>query len=90
MKAFVMITCQQGKEDRLLDDLKKIESVKFVHRTFGAYDMIAQIEGDSMEDIQKTLNERVRKLEPIHSTLTLPENKNKEIPESTVASASHA
>lgn len=90
MKAFVMITCIQGKEDQLLEDLETIEGVKFVHRTFGAYDMIAQIEGKSMEEIQKILNERVRKLEPIKSTLTLPENKNKEIPQSSMASITQA
>lgn len=90
MKAFVMITCQQGREDQLLDELKRIEGVKFVHRTFGAYDMIAQIEDDSMEEIQRILNERVRKLESIKSTLTLPENKNKEIPKQSMASITHA
>jgi len=42
--AYVLINCDLGSEDAVIEDLKHIDSVKEVRGTFGAYDIIAKVE----------------------------------------------
>ena len=42
--AYVLINCDLGSEDAILDSLKHMNSVKEVHETFGAYDIIAKVQ----------------------------------------------
>jgi DNA-binding Lrp family transcriptional regulator len=69
--AFVLVNCDLGSEDAIIDDLKHIESVKEVHGTFGAYDIIAKIENPEREKLRETITWNIRKLEHVRSTLTL-------------------
>ena len=69
--AFVLVNCDLGSEEAIIDDLKHIESVKEVHGTFGAYDIIAKIENSEKEKLRETITWNIRKLEHVRSTLTL-------------------
>ncbi len=69
--AFVLVNCDLGSEEVIIDDLKHIESVKEVHGTFGAYDIIAKIENPEREKLRETITWNIRKLEHVRSTLTL-------------------
>ena len=69
--AYVLISCELGSEERIIDSLKQIESVKEVHGTFGAYDIIAKIENSNTDKLRETITWNIRKLENVRSTLTL-------------------
>lgn len=69
--AYVLVNCDLGSEDNIIEDLKHIESVKEVHGTFGAYDIIAKIENPDREKLRETIIWNIRKLEHVRSTLTL-------------------
>ncbi len=69
--AFVLVNCDLGSEEGIIDDLKHIESVKEVHGTFGAYDIIAKIESPEREKLRETITWNIRKLEHVRSTLSL-------------------
>ncbi len=69
--AFVLVNCDLVSEEAIIDDLKHIESVKEVHGTFGAYDIIAKIENPEREKLRETITWNIRKLEHVRSTLTL-------------------
>jgi len=45
--------------------------MKEVHGTFGAYDILAKIESDTVEKLRETITWKIRKIEKIRSTLTL-------------------
>ena len=70
-QAFVLINCELGSEESVISQLKSIEGVIEVHGTFGAYDVIAKIESDSIEALRETITWKIRKIEKIRSTLTL-------------------
>ena len=55
----------------IIESLNHLESVKEVHGTFGAYDMIAKIENQDRDRLRETIIWNVRKLEHVRSTLTL-------------------
>lgn len=42
--AYVLVSCDHGSEEAVIEDLKHIESVREVNGTFGAYDIVAKIE----------------------------------------------
>ena len=69
--AYVLVNCDLGSEDAIIEDLKHIESVCEVHGTFGAYDIIAKIENPDREKLRETIIWNIRKLEHVRSTLTL-------------------
>ena len=69
--AYVLVNCYLGSEDAIIEDLKHIESVREVHGTFGAYDIIAKVENSDREKLRETIIWNIRKLEHVRSTLTL-------------------
>ena len=69
--AYVLINCELGKEETIIDSLKHMESVKEVHGTFGAYDIIAKIENSDRDKLRETITWNIRKLQHVRSILTL-------------------
>ena len=69
--AYVLINCDLGKEEIILDSLRHMESVKEVHETFGAYDIIAKIENSDRDKLRETITWNIRRLQNVRSTLTL-------------------
>ena len=70
-KGFVLLNCDLGAEEFILDELKKIPNVSQAYVTFGAYDVIAEINADSREDFDETVAIKIRGLTRIVSTMTL-------------------
>ncbi|MCA9812204.1 MAG: Lrp/AsnC family transcriptional regulator [Nitrosarchaeum sp.] len=73
--AYVLINCELGQEQGIIDSLKHIDSVKEVHGTFGAYDVVARIENTEKEKIRETITWGIRKMENVRSILTLMDAK---------------
>ena len=69
--AYVLITCELGSEENVIDDLKHIESVKEVQGTFGAYDIFAKLESGEKETLRNNAMWNIRNIKKIRSTLTL-------------------
>ena len=70
-KGFVLLNCDLGAEELILEELKKIPNVSQAYVTFGAYDVIAEINADSREDFDETVAMKIRRLTRIVSTMTL-------------------
>ena len=69
--AFVLVNCDLGSEEDVIEELKHIESVKEVCGTFGAYDMVAKIENSDREKVRDTITWNIRKIPHVRSTLSL-------------------
>lgn len=69
--AYVLITCEMGKEETIIENLRHLGFVKEVHGTFGAYDIIAKVEHPEKEKLREIIIWSIRKIEHIRSTLTL-------------------
>ncbi len=67
----MLINCDIGSEEDVISHIKTIDGVKEVHGTFGAYDIIAEIESDNKKTLRDTVARKIRKIERIRSTLTL-------------------
>ena len=72
-KAYVLINCELGSEDKIINDIRKIEYVKDAVGTFGAYDIVAKIEAETSEQLREAVTWKIRKMDKVRSTLTLME-----------------
>ena len=72
-KAYVLINCDLGSEDKVISDLRKLEHIKDAVGTFGAYDIVAKIEAETSEQLRETVTWKIRKMDKVRSTLTLME-----------------
>ena len=69
--AYVLINCELGSEESIIQQLKNIDSVIEVHGTFGAYDILVKVESSAVETLRKIITWKIRKIDQIRSTLTL-------------------
>jgi DNA-binding Lrp family transcriptional regulator len=69
--AYVLITCDLGHEEEIIENLKHIDAVKEIHGTFGAYDIIAKVEHTQKEKLREVIIWNIRKIEHVRSTLSL-------------------
>ncbi len=68
--AYVLITCELGYEDQIVNDLGKLAGVDAT-RLAGAYDIIAKVNAESTESLTKIIGLDIKNLSRIQLTLTL-------------------
>ena len=69
--AYVLINCELGSEESIIQQLKRIDDVVEVHGTFGAYDILTKIESPTIEALREIITRNIRKIDQVRSTLTL-------------------
>ncbi|HXW03184.1 MAG TPA: Lrp/AsnC ligand binding domain-containing protein [Nitrosarchaeum sp.] len=68
---YILLNCDLGAEEYIVEELKHIPEVKNAYLTFGAYDVIAEVHANTQEDFEKTVSSKIRKLARVVSTMTL-------------------
>jgi len=69
--AYILINCELGSEESIIQELKNLDGIIEVHGTFGAYDILAKIESPTVDVLRETITWKIRKIDQIRSTLTL-------------------
>lgn len=69
--AFVCINTNFGSDDWVVNSLKKVDAIKEVYKVYGIYDVIARIEGNSMEEVKDAISSKLRRIDDIKSTITM-------------------
>ena len=70
IKGFILLNCDLGAEEYIVDELKQMQEVSNAYLTFGAYDVIAEIQAENQEEFAKVIA-TIRKLSRVVSTMTL-------------------
>ena len=68
---FVLLNCDLGAEEYILDELTQVPQIKNAYVTFGAYDIIAEIHAETQESFEETVSSKIRQLTRVVSTMTL-------------------
>jgi len=68
--AFVLLNSEIGFERDVLEVLKDIPGVREAFMVYGVYDIIIQVEADTIEDLKELIRE-IRQMEKVRSTLTM-------------------
>ncbi len=69
-KGFILLNCDLGAEEYIVDDLKQMQNISNAYLTFGAYDVIAEIQTKNQDEFEKLIA-TIRKLSRVVSTMTL-------------------
>ncbi|HLC24281.1 MAG TPA: Lrp/AsnC ligand binding domain-containing protein [Nitrosopumilaceae archaeon] len=69
--AYVLINCDMGSEESVINDIKSIPGAKSVNGVFGAYDIIVEVQTPTIDNLRETITMKIRKLEGVRTTLTL-------------------
>jgi DNA-binding Lrp family transcriptional regulator len=67
---FVLLNCDLGAEEYIVDELKQMSNVGNAYLTFGAYDVIVEVHTENQDEFEKAVS-AIRKLSRVVSTMTL-------------------
>jgi len=70
-KGYILLNCDLGAEEYIVEELRRIGGVKVAHLTFGAYDVLAEVHAENGDEFERIVSSRVRKLSRVVSTMTL-------------------
>jgi DNA-binding Lrp family transcriptional regulator len=51
--------------------VKKIKEVKEAHSVYGVYDIMVEVEAESLNNLKDTVTSKIRRLNEVRSTLTM-------------------
>ena len=69
--AYVLINCELGSEEEVIEKIKKMDETKDVFETIGSTDIIAIMESDNLEKLRELISWNLQKIEKIRKTVTL-------------------
>ena len=67
---FILLNCDLGAEEYIIEELRQMPDVKNAHLTFGAYDVIVEINAKDQQEFDKAVA-GIRRLSRVESTMTL-------------------
>jgi len=68
---FVLLNCDLGSEEYILEELNNINGIDHAYITFGAYDVIAEIHAEDQLEFDEIVSMKIRRLARVVSTMTL-------------------
>lgn len=71
IKAYVLVVTDPGKTKHVHQEIQKIPHIVEMHEVMGPYDIVIEIEVQSLQDIPTILGERIRTIDGIQSTTSL-------------------
>ena len=71
MKAYVLINTELGQEAVVVEALSEVQGIAGVHSLYGIYDVIAQVEAESMDKVKEIVFNNIRRLDSVKTTITL-------------------
>jgi len=69
--AFVLIEVEVGCEGEVLEAVRGVEGVVEAYAVYGLYDIIAKVEGESVDKIKEIVAWHIRRLDKVRLTLTM-------------------
>ena len=69
-KAFVLIEVSVGKTKDVVNALQQLKGVKSVNMVTGPYDIIAVVEGESLNEIGELVTSKIHPISGISRTVT--------------------
>ena len=71
MKAYILLNTELGKEAEVIKALSGVNEIKAIFYLYGIYDVIIEVEADTMDKVKEVVFNHVRRLDNVKSTITL-------------------
>ena len=72
--AYVMLNCELGAEEGIIEQLRELEQVMDVFETIGTHDMMVKLQADNFEKIREIVSWNIQKLAKVPATLIKKDN----------------
>jgi len=71
ISAYVVARVQPGKDEEVLRETKKIPGVRQATPTYGVYDLHVEVSFDTMEELDRFIFDKIRRISGVKETVTL-------------------
>jgi DNA-binding Lrp family transcriptional regulator len=71
LKAYILLNTELGKEAEVTKALSGVNEIKAIFSLYGIYDVIIEVEADTMDKVKEVVFNHVRRLDNVKSTITL-------------------
>lgn len=69
--AYILIQCDLGAEENIINEIMNIPETKEVRGTYGIYDVFCKVESNSKDSLDNVITNKIRKIPKIRATITL-------------------
>jgi len=71
LKAYILLNTELEKESEVVKELKGIMEIKNIFIVYGIYDIIVEVEAETMDKVKEIVFNKIRRLNIVKSTITL-------------------
>ncbi len=71
IKAYVLVVTNPGETKNVVAAVSKVAGVKELHEVMGPYDIVIELEVESLSDVPPILSDKIRAVPGIESTTSL-------------------
>jgi DNA-binding Lrp family transcriptional regulator len=71
LKAYILLNTELGKEAEVTKALSGVNEIKAIYSLYGIYDIIIEVEADTMDKVKEVVFNHIRRLDNVKSTITL-------------------
>ncbi len=69
--AYLLLNVETGTEEEVMNTLKTLQEVKEAQMVYGVYDIVVQVEAETMEELKNIVSWTIRRLDRVRSTMTM-------------------
>lgn len=71
VSAYIMMKMQVGMDDQVLAEIKKLEQIQEANATYGSYDLVIKVNFRTIEDLDRFIFEKIRRIKGITETSSM-------------------
>jgi len=71
VSAYIMMKMQVGMDDEVLSEIKKLEQIMNADATYGSYDLVIKVKFRTIEDLDRFIFEKIRRIKGITETSSM-------------------
>lgn len=71
MKAYVLVNTELGQEAAVVEELRGVPGINSAHSLYGIYDVIVEVEAETMDKVKEIVFNNIRRLDSVKTTITL-------------------
>ena len=69
--AYVMMKMQVGMDDQVIGEIKSLKQIEEANATYGAYDLVIKVNFKTIEDLDRFIFEKIRKIKGVNETSSM-------------------
>lgn len=71
VSAYIMMKMQVGMDDKVIAEIKSMKPIEEANATYGAYDLVIKVNFKTIEDLDRFIFEKIRKVTGVTETSSM-------------------